>query len=291
VNQEYVAVNGTRKLSPQEIADALRERIRAGELKAGDRLPTQAELAGEFDVERGSVRQALRMLQEDGLLTNVSKGSPPKVADPPAEQRQPQAARVALASYLREAFQSSEVRIDAVCFTAETLLWALVEMHGVVGARGTYPDSVRVRCLLPGPAADLSYPKPVDRPDLSEEIQRELKAQIAVQKTNMESHIAKLGRDYRIDATVEFRWLPDVYPVKHYVLNDMLVLQGYYTADRYPYELSDGREIEVEDVRGLDSPLFEFRHESGGQAAEFVRATKIWFDALWDSKDPRPTLS
>lgn len=69
-------MNGSRRLSPQEIADSLRERIRTGELKPGDRLPTQADLAEEFGVERGAVRQALRALQEDGLLTNVSKGSP-----------------------------------------------------------------------------------------------------------------------------------------------------------------------------------------------------------------------
>ena len=75
-------MNGSRRQSPQEIADTLRERIRSGELRAGDRLPTQAELAEEFGVERGTVRQALRELQEDGLLTNVSKGSPPRIAEP-----------------------------------------------------------------------------------------------------------------------------------------------------------------------------------------------------------------
>ncbi|KOG42650.1 GntR family transcriptional regulator [Streptomyces resistomycificus] len=284
-------MNGSRKPSYQDIADVLRERIRAGELKAGDRLPTQAELADEFDVERGTVRQALRVLQEDGLLTNVSKGSPPTVAVPKAEPRQPQAARVVLASYLEEAFQSTRVRIDTVGFTAETLLWALVEMRTLVAAGGTRAGSVEVRCLLPGLDADLSYPVPVDRPDLTEKIQAELKGQIRTQKTNMESHLGKLRRDHGIDATVEFRWLPFVPPVKHYVLNGALVLQGYYTVGRYPYELPDGTEIEVEDVRGLDSPLFEFRDDRGGQEAEFVRGTKNWFDALWESKAPRTTLS
>lgn len=86
VTQENVAVNGSRRLSPQEIADTLRERIRTGDLKAGDRLPTQAELAEEFGVERGAVRQALRALQEDGLLSNVSKGSPPRIAEAPVTQ-------------------------------------------------------------------------------------------------------------------------------------------------------------------------------------------------------------
>ena len=61
-------MNGSRKLSSQEIAATLRERIRSGDLRPGERLPTQAELAEEFGVERGTVRQALRALQDDGLL-------------------------------------------------------------------------------------------------------------------------------------------------------------------------------------------------------------------------------
>ncbi|MFD8615430.1 GntR family transcriptional regulator, partial [Streptomyces sp. NPDC059631] len=78
VTQENVVVSDSdRRRSPQEIADVLRERIRSGELKAGDRLPTQAGLAEEFGVERGTVRLALRELQQAGLLSNVSKGSPP----------------------------------------------------------------------------------------------------------------------------------------------------------------------------------------------------------------------
>lgn len=90
-------MNGSKRLTPQEIADVLRERIRVGELRAGDRLPTQAELAEEFGVERGTVRQALRALQEDGLLTNVSKGSPPRIAESSPVVEEPQPTMVALA--------------------------------------------------------------------------------------------------------------------------------------------------------------------------------------------------
>lgn len=44
-------------------------------------MPTQARLADEFGVERGTVRQALRILQSENLLSNVSKGSPATVAE------------------------------------------------------------------------------------------------------------------------------------------------------------------------------------------------------------------
>lgn len=76
MTQENVAVNGSRKLSPQEIADILRDRIRAGDLRSGDRLPTQAELAEEFGVERGTIRQALRALQDEGLPATSARAAP-----------------------------------------------------------------------------------------------------------------------------------------------------------------------------------------------------------------------
>lgn len=57
------------------MADELRSRIRSGQLRAGERMPTQARLADEFGVERGAVRQALRILQSEHLLVDVSKGA------------------------------------------------------------------------------------------------------------------------------------------------------------------------------------------------------------------------
>ena len=48
--------------------------IVSGELKPGDRLPPERELAEMFQRSRPVVREALRMLQQDGLLV-TSVGS------------------------------------------------------------------------------------------------------------------------------------------------------------------------------------------------------------------------
>ncbi len=65
-------------------------------------------------MERGAVRQALRALQEDGLLGDVRKGSPPRVTEPGPVREEPQPTMVALAPRLTEAFAAPHVRIDAV---------------------------------------------------------------------------------------------------------------------------------------------------------------------------------
>ncbi|MEU9333812.1 winged helix-turn-helix domain-containing protein [Streptomyces sp. NPDC048290] len=273
------------RMTPQEIADALRERIQSGELKAGQRLPTQADLVEEFGVERGTVRQALRALQDDGLLSHVSKGSPPRIAETHAGPGRSRAARVVLISYLAEAFRAPHVRIDAVCFTAETLLWAIGEMCTAVGRGEARPESVRVRCLLPGGEVRLPYPRPSDgdagRWDAMED---RMKQQIKDQQNVMQFYLTSVMGEYGVDAQVAFRTLPFVPSVKQYVLNGSLVLQGNYQVVSGVYEdLPDVGPFEAVDVKGFDSPLFEFRHDRGGQDAAMVEDTQNCFDALWES--------
>jgi DNA-binding FadR family transcriptional regulator len=50
------------------LADALRERILAGDLDPGTALPPERELVDETGLGRGSVREALRMLEAEGLI-------------------------------------------------------------------------------------------------------------------------------------------------------------------------------------------------------------------------------
>lgn len=52
-----------------EIIDQIRALIQAGELRPGDRLPSERTLADQFAVSRNTVREALRMLEIAGLVT------------------------------------------------------------------------------------------------------------------------------------------------------------------------------------------------------------------------------
>ena len=55
----------------RQIADALREKINAGELKPGDALPTESSLQEAFGVSRVTVRQALKLLTEEQIIESI----------------------------------------------------------------------------------------------------------------------------------------------------------------------------------------------------------------------------
>src|SRR5580692_13164707 len=50
------------------IVEQIRQLMRAGELRPGDRLPAERELCENFGVSRVTVREALRMLESSGLV-------------------------------------------------------------------------------------------------------------------------------------------------------------------------------------------------------------------------------
>lgn len=56
------------------IADSLRERVVKGDLQEDDMLPSEADLIVEFQVSRASLREALRILETEGLI-EVRRGA------------------------------------------------------------------------------------------------------------------------------------------------------------------------------------------------------------------------
>ncbi|GHJ06429.1 hypothetical protein TPA0907_07960 [Micromonospora humidisoli] len=51
------------------IASELRQRIESGAIPLGALLPTEGALTAEFRASRGTIRQAIAVLREDGLAT------------------------------------------------------------------------------------------------------------------------------------------------------------------------------------------------------------------------------
>jgi GntR family transcriptional regulator, arabinose operon transcriptional repressor len=83
------------KLLHDQLTTYFRERILDGRLLAGTRLPTDSELAAEYQLSRDAVRQALALLAGEGLIERIQgRGTfvcqPPTNAAPTNNQEQKQ---------------------------------------------------------------------------------------------------------------------------------------------------------------------------------------------------------
>jgi GntR family transcriptional repressor for pyruvate dehydrogenase complex len=72
----------------QEIVDQIQQQILSGELRPGDQIPAERELADRFGVSRTAVREAIKSLTEKGLIevyvgrgTFVTNLSPDRVVE------------------------------------------------------------------------------------------------------------------------------------------------------------------------------------------------------------------
>ncbi|MFD4571693.1 winged helix-turn-helix domain-containing protein [Streptomyces sp. NPDC058417] len=273
--------------SPRDVADELRTRIRSGVLRPGQRMPTQARLADEFGVERGTVRQALRMLREERLLTDVSKGAPATVAPelpaggvPAGPGSAPQPTMAALTPRIADAFAARHVAIDALCLTAVSLTLAIGEPLRRIHAGELKPAKIDVRVLLPSRDIDLAFPAPVDGGAAGRTLQRHWLAHRNAQGQVLRHNLLALRSTHGIDVRVSFRALPFTPPVKLYLLNGTEALFAYYTVKRREQQV-DQEQFELYDAEGTRSVLFAFEQGAGPRDTAFVEQSLRWFDALW----------
>ncbi|MEU0680931.1 FadR/GntR family transcriptional regulator [Streptomyces albogriseolus] len=293
VEPEHASVNGRKKPQrPQrthrEVADELRARIRSGALRPGQRMPTQAQLAAEFGVERQAVRGALRILQSEHLLTNISKGAPATVADradraPVGPAAPPLPTTVALAPRIASAFEAEHVEIDAVCLTAVSLTLAIGEPLRQIYAGRLKPAKVDVRVLLPSRSIDLAFPVPVGgRQGDDDPVHERWLAQRNAQGQVLRHNLLALRATHGIDVRVTFRALPFTPPVKLYLLNNAEALFAYYTVTRSE-ALIGQKSLPTYDAQGVRSMLFAFEQGAGLRDTTFVEQSHLWFDALWET--------
>ncbi|MEU6540617.1 GntR family transcriptional regulator [Streptomyces sp. NPDC047000] len=291
------------RTSHHQVADALRARIRSGELRPGQRMPTQAKLMDEFGVERGAVRQALSILRAERLLVDATQGSPATVAPFPGRdqlpdlgldrtpadpQAAPQPTTVALAPRIAQAFAAPHVEIDALCLTSVSLGIAIGEPLRQIHAGRLEPAKIDVRVLLPSREINLAFPAPApsagdsvpDRPAAGRQLQRRWLAQRNAQVQVLRHNLLQLRSTHGVDVRVSFRALPFTPPVKLYLLNGTEALFAYYTLVRRPTEIDDAH-LETYDAVGTQSMLFAFERGAGPRDTTFVAQSRAWFDALW----------
>lgn len=109
----------------RRIAEELRDRIRDGRLRPGSRLPSESQLADQYEVARGTVRTALSLLVDDGLV-EIVPGVGRRIAGD-VNGIEPTAAYERIAADLAERVRKGEFRSGALLPSEATL----VKQYGV----------------------------------------------------------------------------------------------------------------------------------------------------------------
>ena len=127
MSQAFVPIKH-RRLSDQ-VSEQIQGRIASGELRSGDKLPPERELAETFGVSRGAVREALRNLERTGLVSLqagsrggafIGEGDPSLIGDS-----------------FRNLYQLGSVSLDEL---TEARLWLASTVVRIACARATDSD-------------------------------------------------------------------------------------------------------------------------------------------------------
>jgi GntR family transcriptional regulator len=140
------------------IAADLREKIAAGEegYRPGDRLPSESELIERYDVARGTARQAIARLKQEGLLSTI-KGSGSRV------RRTPPCRRLSTDRFSREHRERGrgayDVELRDMGYQGRTQWLALgkekapKDVAKMLGLKAGSPVMVRSRLMFAAPVA------------------------------------------------------------------------------------------------------------------------------------------
>ncbi len=123
---------------PQQIADELRGLIVSGELAEGDSLGHEPDLVERFGVSRPSLREALRILEAEGLITVVRGVRGGVIVHSPDERLTARTAALLL--------QARNVSLADV-FEARSLLEPIAA-HAIATARGRRTAVKELRALI-----------------------------------------------------------------------------------------------------------------------------------------------
>ncbi|AGP56303.1 winged helix-turn-helix domain-containing protein [Streptomyces rapamycinicus] len=106
------------------VADELRQLIRSGRIKPGERVPSSRDLEAKYDIANMTARSALRVLRDEGLIYSTpGRGNfvvdplPPESEEPPGAGETEGRRRMPSAEYL----ELSE-RLDALTAKVDDLL-------------------------------------------------------------------------------------------------------------------------------------------------------------------------
>lgn len=97
----------------RKIADDLRRQVAAGDLLPGALVPSELALVEKYQVSRGTVRSALALLVQEGLIEVVPGQGRRVVGEPPPDGTGPTTAYEKIAADLRDRMAAGEFSADS----------------------------------------------------------------------------------------------------------------------------------------------------------------------------------
>ncbi|GAA1938889.1 GntR family transcriptional regulator [Streptomyces durmitorensis] len=272
----------------QRVSDALHSRLADGTYPLDSLLPTQRELAREFDVSRDTIQRVMKELGSEGLIRS-KQGSGSRVvkaqlARSSSRRQRSRSGRVSLGPVIGAAFEAPQVTLDVFTLTSESLDAHIHRQAERIHVREIAPERITVRILLPSEDIELPYPRAKDDPADSRPQQRlrEITRRHTASLRNALRDLHTVG--LVPDVSVEVRRVPLVPTFKLYLLNGAEALHGPYEVIERRIHLDDGEVVEALDVLGMGSVLTQYVRDDGpeSQGAVFVDSMQNWFNSCWD---------
>ena len=261
-----------------QMANRLRAAIRLQEWKPGDKLPSQHELSAQYGVARMTVQQALRVLRDEGLI--VTRQGSGAFVKAPTERA------VDLRPKLQEAFTQSEVTIDFMGFTAETLNGALTEPLDRIRTGELPPNSIAIRLLLPNTDCPLSLPVIAGKSSADSAPARERLRKISDRSVGMLTDALTELQDLKLTPVtkVDVRYIENAPQTKLVIINSTDVFCGDYPVKLREVTLSTGP-TDIYDPMGKDATLFHYAKDADidSLSSLMVEAKMTWFDNQWNT--------
>lgn len=156
-----------------DIVKQLQKRISNGEIKEGQKLPTEPELMKQFDVGRSTIREALRVLVHAGLL----------------DKRQGAGTFVTTNGVIQEPL-SQRLRRAELLEVYEVRKMLEIEISRLAAERRDEEDLEQMRAAL-----DLRW-KAIQQDDLEEYVRADLEFHLSIAKASKNSVASDLFRSF-----------------------------------------------------------------------------------------------
>lgn len=144
------------------------------------------------------------------------------------------------------------------------------------------PRSITARLLLPNAGSKALAIADEDDPRVRARLSGILHSHV----TMLRSALVELRRPGLVEEVdVQVRLVPFAPQVKLYILNNQVVLQGFYIPEKGTATLRDGGKVETFDAYGTGATLYPYRAsaDSTPEQVGVVRAARKFFNATWDN--------